>query len=630
VPLYKVDRPANMYLANHQLSRAFDVAINTCPKDVQGNSGTASWSRVTRDGRINPPGQILTALVTLADEPLSHAGCRRARSGPQPPRNGVRRMASITHGLPGPRETEENAAGGHPGVALVGPANPEPMPAIANDGMRRQAVPFGSDPSSPRGEEKRANLRRHLMAGDVLALAVVWVPLAVVGTATPVARQIACSAAACVAGMLAIQRAGLYRARVCAVRSLEAVRVGGASIIAAFAFSGTEWLTGSAQVARATIGAAAATASILLMRWRFSRWLKTRRSTGEFLRTIVLIGTNEDTVSFWQMITEEPELGYRVGAVIGDNPTGAPWEDLPTARDIRELTRLAHAVDASGVIVMATALGATDASTAVNASIRAGLHVQVWPGLMGVSNRRLRIAPLLGVPVLYVEPKRAAKWQLAVKRLIDIILTVVILPLVIPVLLVAALLIKLEDRGPVFYRHRVVGRFGAPITVLKLRTMVPNAAKMLSNVAALNERTGGPLFKASSDPRVTRIGRFLRASSLDELPQLWDVMRGTMSLVGPRFALPAEVEQFDDELRRRTEMRPGMTGLWQSEARDNPSFSAYRRLDLFYIDNWSLSLDVAILANTLHGVGVRALRAVFPARPTPVQDPVPQPAMSKR
>jgi lipopolysaccharide/colanic/teichoic acid biosynthesis glycosyltransferase len=152
--------------------------------------------------------------------------------------------------------------------------------------------------------------------------------------------------------------------------------------------------------------------------------------------------------------------------------------------------------------------------------------------------------------------------------------------------------------------------------VLKLRTMVPNAQQMIAHVAALNERTGGPLFKASFDPRVTRIGRFLRATSVDELPQLWNVLNGTMSLVGPRFALPYEVEQFDEELRRRVEMRPGITGLWQSEARDNPSFSAYRRLDLFYVDNWSLLMDAGILVNTVHAVSVRFFRIVF-SRPRP-------------
>jgi lipopolysaccharide/colanic/teichoic acid biosynthesis glycosyltransferase len=133
---------------------------------------------------------------------------------------------------------------------------------------------------------------------------------------------------------------------------------------------------------------------------------------------------------------------------------------------------------------------------------------------------------------------------------------------------------------------------------------------MQDDLAAMNERKGGPLFKASNDPRVTRIGRILRATSIDELPQLWDVLIGRMSLVGPRFAMPKEAAQFDEELQRRTVMRPGITGLWQTEARDNPSFSVYRRLDLLYVDNWSLGLDLVILANTAHAVTVRAVRAL--------------------
>ena len=147
------------------------------------------------------------------------------------------------------------------------------------------------------------------------------------------------------------------------------------------------------------------------------------------------------------------------------------------------------------------------------------------------------------------------------------------------------------------------------ISVLKLRTMVPDAHNMILNVEELNERKGGPLFKATNDPRVTKIGRILRATSIDELPQLWNVLNGTMSLVGPRPALLHEVEHFDEELRRRHEMRPGITGLWQVEARDNPSFSAYRRHDLAYIDDWSLGLDIAIMASTAHEMVVRGAKA---------------------
>lgn len=181
----------------------------------------------------------------------------------------------------------------------------------------------------------------------------------------------------------------------------------------------------------------------------------------------------------------------------------------------------------------------------------------------------------------------------------------------VPILAVAALLIKLEDGGPILYRAERVGQFGVPITVFKLRTMVPNAAQLLAQVALLNERTDGPLFKAESDPRVTRIGRFLRASSIDELPQLWNVLNGTMSLVGPRPALPAEVERFDAELRRRHQVKPGITGPWQLEARDNPSFNAYRRYDLAYVDSWSLTWDLSILCSTVEAVFARGLRPLF-------------------
>ena len=128
----------------------------------------------------------------------------------------------------------------------------------------------------------------------------------------------------------------------------------------------------------------------------------------------------------------------------------------------------------------------------------------------------------------------------------DVVIAMALIPIAAPLLLAAGLWIKLEDGGSVIHRHWVVGRFGVPITVFKLRTMVPGAASMMPNLAELNERKGGPLFKASDDPRVTRVGRFLRATSIDELPQLWNVLNGTMSLVGPRFALPSEVEHFDE------------------------------------------------------------------------------------
>jgi lipopolysaccharide/colanic/teichoic acid biosynthesis glycosyltransferase len=221
----------------------------------------------------------------------------------------------------------------------------------------------------------------------------------------------------------------------------------------------------------------------------------------------------------------------------------------------------------------------------------------------------LQISPLSHQVFFYIEPPNFSRWQLAVKRAIDISLTSLGLLLVAPIFGALALAVKLNDGGPVFYRQTRLGRNGHHFEVLKFRTMVPNASAQLAELIGSNERSG-PLFKLNNDPRVTRVGKVLRATSLDELPQLINVLRGQMSLVGPRPCLPSEADQFDDELMERTSVPAGITGLWQVEARDNPSFEAYRRLDLFYVDNWSVMMDLAILVTTAGVVLGRAARGL--------------------
>jgi len=182
-----------------------------------------------------------------------------------------------------------------------------------------------------------------------------------------------------------------------------------------------------------------------------------------------------------------------------------------------------------------------------------------------------------------------------------------------PIIAAVALVIKACDRGPVFFKQTRVGRGGLTFQVLKFRSMTVDAESQLDALRADNERDG-PLFKMVSDPRVTRVGRFLRESSIDELPQLINVVRGEMSLVGPRPALPSEVKTFSPALRLRENVPPGITGLWQVEARDNPSFEAYRRLDLFYVENWSITLDLMIILGTVEQIAVRVLRTICPRR----------------
>jgi lipopolysaccharide/colanic/teichoic acid biosynthesis glycosyltransferase len=164
-------------------------------------------------------------------------------------------------------------------------------------------------------------------------------------------------------------------------------------------------------------------------------------------------------------------------------------------------------------------------------------------------------------------------------------------------MILAAVAIKIEDRGPITYTSRRTGRRGQYFEMYKFRSMVPDADKLRERIAAQNERTG-PLFKMSNDPRITRVGKVIRETSVDELPQLFNVLKGDMSLVGPRPALPEEQQAFDEELRERSKVRPGITGLWQVEARSNAAFNAYRRLDLHYVENWNIGLDFRILLAT--------------------------------
>jgi lipopolysaccharide/colanic/teichoic acid biosynthesis glycosyltransferase len=211
--------------------------------------------------------------------------------------------------------------------------------------------------------------------------------------------------------------------------------------------------------------------------------------------------------------------------------------------------------------------------------------------------------------MLYVEAPSLSRAQMVLKRALDLAVSVILLILTAPVLGIISLAVKLQDGGPVYFRQQRVGRGGETFDVLKFRTMGVDAEKELAKLGAANERNG-PLFKMERDPRVTRIGRILRETSLDELPQLVNVLRGEMSLVGPRPALPSEVVNFGADLRQREQVLPGITGLWQVEARDNPSFEAYRRLDLFYVENWSITLDLLIMLGTVEHLVARLVTSL--------------------
>lgn len=203
--------------------------------------------------------------------------------------------------------------------------------------------------------------------------------------------------------------------------------------------------------------------------------------------------------------------------------------------------------------------------------------------------------PPQGVDTAPTGPVRG--WRAAVKRSLDIVAATLVLGLLSPVFAAIAAYVAVRDGRPVIFRQVRVGRDGRPFTIFKFRTMVPDAERRREQMAAENERRG-PLFKVSDDPRITRSGRILRRSSADELPQFVNVLRGDMSVVGPRPALPSEVEHFPPELRVRELVPPGITGLWQVDGRTDADFGKYTELDRRYVEQWSLRLDLSIVLRT--------------------------------
>lgn len=460
------------------------------------------------------------------------------------------------------------------------------------------------------------NLRRRLVALDTVALVLAWLPAQVwkYTAGMEVWKWLVTEAMLVASGLALFRWQGLYLARVASSRTEEIRRIVRVSVVlgvvqalllAAMSVEiQSRWLVA---------GPLLLVVMLLWLRGGYRAWLAAARASGHHLRDVVVVGVNADAADLIAMLREHPEAGFRVRGVVGD-PTLAAVHGLSSLHlgHTDDLLTLLAEHDIRGVITVVGALPARELSPLIQALEDEGVHIQLSNGLLGMSHRRLRATPVAYQSLYYLEPAENTSPQLLLKRWLDLALASVTLLLASPVMLVIALAIKLTDRGPVLFRQKRVGRDGELFHMFKFRSMVVDAEARLAALKAEagNERHG-PLFKLERDPRVTRIGRFIRATSLDELPQLFNVLRGEMSVVGPRPALPSEAAQFDDRLLDRLQMPPGITGLWQVEARDNPHFGAYRRLDLFYVDNWSLNLDLVILVATIEQVLSKAVRTLF-------------------
>ena len=232
------------------------------------------------------------------------------------------------------------------------------------------------------------------------------------------------------------------------------------------------------------------------------------------------------------------------------------------------------------------------------------IGVIVVPALTEISADRVTMRPVAGLPLVHMDLPRARQALRWTKRLFDVVVATLVLVVISPLLAMIALRIRAHDGGPVIFRQQRVGRDGKHFEFLKFRTMVTDAEAVKVEMVerAVQDRGNTVMFKMQNDPRITAPGRFLRRFSLDELPQLWNVLRGDMSLVGPRPALPGEVERYDDDAKRRLHVRPGITGLWQVSGRSDLSWEDTVRLDTYYVDNWSFTQDIQILVRTVKAV----------------------------
>jgi exopolysaccharide biosynthesis polyprenyl glycosylphosphotransferase len=452
------------------------------------------------------------------------------------------------------------------------------------------------------------------VACDVIALALAWLPTMLMGDryGRTVLESFAHVGFGIVIGVWLIRVNELHRWRVSMVRSMELSRLTRVAAILAVAMIAVGRVSHiDIKTREAVLGSVLSLLLLVSGRSSYRAWLSGARRQGRHLRDVVLIGANQEGADLVELLADHPETGLRVVGVLGTREQALASGIIALWRGTTD--DAVHTLDdlhCRGAIIVATALETDQLNELVRSLQDHGVHIHLSNGVRGINFRRLRAAPLAYEPLFYLEAPSLARHQKVMKRVIDLTLGLLSLALVSPVFLVIAAAIKLSDRGPVFFRQTRVGKDGEPFTVLKFRTMVVDAERRLRELQTQNERSG-PLFKMERDPRVTRVGHLLRESSLDELPQLINVIRGEMSLVGPRPALPSEVMQFDSRLRQRDRVRPGITGLWQVEARDNPSFAAYRRLDLFYVDNWSVALDMVILIATVEQVAAKFFRAVF-------------------
>jgi exopolysaccharide biosynthesis polyprenyl glycosylphosphotransferase len=370
--------------------------------------------------------------------------------------------------------------------------------------------------------------------------------------------------------------------------------------LSSFIYASKNW-----TISREVVGGTLVFSFIFLIAWRaFLRFPGVGGLTES--RNVLIIGAGDAGRAVHRYLTETPQLGYSVKGYTDrrtrSRDSGGPYANLaqPILGPISELDSIirAHFIDE----VLITLPTARDLIKDVVVQARqSGTHVRVIPDLYDGLALAAPIESMGQFPTVTLHARTIPALQLMIKRSVDAVVSAIALVALSPIFLLIAILVKIDSKGSVFYNSSRIGKKGKPFVCHKFRTMIVDAEQKKEGLLHLNEREG-ILFKISNDPRVTRFGRFLRKWSLDELPQFWNVLKGDMSLVGPRPPVPGEFEMYALEHFRRLEVVPGLTGLWQVESRQSPSFNEYIEMDLKYIDSWSIWLDIRLILKTFYVV----------------------------
>lgn len=404
--------------------------------------------------------------------------------------------------------------------------------------------------------------------------------------------------------VLAVGRA--YEKRFVGIGSDEFRRVFDSSVRLLAAVATTAFVF-DVPLSRGFVGVAFPLGTVLLLLGRYAarRVLHRLRQRGKAQHRVLVVGARDAVEAVIKQMCDSPHAGMRVvGACVPDTERPVEAGGIVTAvfgTPVDAAAAVATADADTVAIAGGWAMGADGVRRLAWQLEGSGVDLVVAPSLTNVAGPRITIRPVAGLPLLHVEEPEFTGFRRLVKGVLDRALAASMLLVAAPVLLLVALAVKLTDRGPVLYGQERIGKDGRPFRIWKFRSMYVGADTMVEDLAAQNEKDD-VLFKIRRDPRITPVGRWLRRFSVDEVPQLWNVLTGDMSLVGPRPPLPREVAKYGYDTRRRLLVKPGLTGLWQVSGRSDLTWEESVRLDLHYVENWSVAMDAMILWKTFGAV----------------------------